>query len=872
MPLSVGDKLGPYEILAPIGAGGMGEVWKAHDPRLRRDVAIKVSVQQFSERFEREAHAIAALNHTNICQVYDVGPNYLVMEFIEGESPKGPMPLDEALRIARQIADALEAAHDKGITHRDLKPGNIKIKPDGTVKVLDFGLAKIHAGPASSGQNSPTLTIGMTQAGMILGTAAYMAPEQARGKETVDKRADIWAFGVVLYEMLTGKRLFQGEDVGEILASVIKEQPNLDEVPRQVRPLLKRCLEKDPKNRLRDIGDAFALVLDEAEPATPAELALAPRHRSWLPWCIAGFFLLALMPGNILHFREPIPPSPEPARFYIPVPDKGAFAGFPNPIISPDGRRVVFSVVTDGVTRLWVRMLDQIDPRPLAGTEGVGGLPFWSPDSRFIAFAVQDTLKKIEASGGPAESLCTLPAILLGGFWTNDGRIVFGTLTTGLFQVPAAGGSASQVTVLDPKRQEVNHSFPIMLPDGRNFLYFRNTTSTDTRGIYLGTFDTGIVSPDSEKQAPKRLLADGSSVVFAKSADQRATADGYVLFSREGTLMGRPFDSRRLEFSGDAVPIAEQVGGNGDFSVSSTGILVYATRVGAAGGRRLTWYDRKGRSLGNAGVAGVISELELAPDGMRVAAVRSSPSLPAIWIDEFARAVSNRIKPPDNSTRPVWSPDGNQIVFESGRNVYLKAASNAGNEMVLFKSERSTDPLDWSRDGRWLLYQETDPNTKHDLKVVPLESGKPVGKPIVFLQTGSDEREGKFSTDTRFIAYTSDESGRSEVYVASFPTPSLRVPISNGGGYQPRWRRDGKELLYFTGDAKLMSVDVTLGGTFKADIPKVLFQVPIFGGGASQQHRWDMTPDGQRFLINTIGGDVSAPLTLVENWMALLHK
>jgi serine/threonine protein kinase len=341
MPLSAGDKLGPYEILASIGAGGMGEVYRARDPRLNRDVAIKVSAAQFSERFEREAKAIAALNHPNICQIYDVGPNYLVMEFIEGEAPKGPMPLDEALRIAHQIADALEAAHEKGITHRDLKPGNIKIKPNGTVKVLDFGLAKIHASPASSGENSPTLTIGMTQASMILGTAAYMAPEQARGKENVDKRADIWAFGVVLYELITGKRVFQGEDVGEILAAVIKEQPNLDDAPQHVRPLLKRCLEKDPKKRLRDIGDMELLL---AEPTAPLVQTLpTPWHRSWLPWCTAAFLLLALMPANILYFRET--PAPHPlVRLDVDLGSGvslGSQAGA-DTIISPDGTRLVY--------------------------------------------------------------------------------------------------------------------------------------------------------------------------------------------------------------------------------------------------------------------------------------------------------------------------------------------------------------------------------------------------------------------------------------------------------------------------------------------------------------------------------------------------
>jgi eukaryotic-like serine/threonine-protein kinase len=368
MPLSIGDKLGPYEILAPIGKGGMGEVYRAHDSRLNRDVAIKVSSAQFSERFEREAKAIAALNHPNICQIYDVGPNYLVMEYIEGESPKGPMPLDEALRIARQIADALEAAHDKGITHRDLKPGNIKIKPDGTVKVLDFGLAKISVAPGSSGENSPTLTMGMTQAGMILGSAAYMAPEQACGKESVDKRADIWAFGVVLYELLTGKRMFTSEDVGEILAKVIRDEPDLAGVPAQVAPLLKRCLEKDPKKRLRDIGDAWALLVEEEQ----AKAAPSRSRFGAARWMAAtGVALVACAILAFVHFRE-APPEQRSVRFQIPALETSSTDFFK---LSPDGRLLAFTASG----RLWIRPLDSLQARPLPGTEGAGKL-FWSPD------------------------------------------------------------------------------------------------------------------------------------------------------------------------------------------------------------------------------------------------------------------------------------------------------------------------------------------------------------------------------------------------------------------------------------------------------------------------------------------------------------
>jgi Tol biopolymer transport system component len=889
MPLSAGTSLGPYEILAPIGAGGMGEVYKARDTKLDREVAIKVLPHLLAQdperlaRFEREAKVLAALNHPNIAQIYGLEQRALVMELVPGETLKGPLPLETALNYAKQIAEALEAAHEKGITHRDLKPANIMITPAGVVKILDFGMASVNQPSAASEgdpSNSPTLTMRATQAGMIMGTAAYMSPEQAAG-QTVDRRADIWAFGVVLWEMLTGQRLFTGDTIAHILADVLRAPIDFEKLPKEtppaIRDLLRRCLDRDVRNRLQWIGEArIAIQKYVADPkggAKASEQAEA-RPTKFLWPAVAAMLGVAAAVLSFVHFREMPPPAPEPARFQIPAPNKGALAGFPDPTISPDGRRVVFPAVTEGVTRLWVRALDQLEPRPLAGTEGVSGLPFWSPDSRFIAFGVQGTLKKVEASGGPPQSLCSLPGTLLGGLWTGDGRIVFGTLTTGLFQVAAAGGAASPVTLLDPKRHEVNHAFPALLPDGRHFLYTRSTANAETRGIYLGTLEAGTRNPGPEQQAPKRLLAEASSVVLARSLDPHITGGGHVLFSREGTLMAQPFDSLRLEFSGDAVPIAEQVGGSGDFSVSSTGVLVYATRVGAGGARRLTWYDRQGKSLGTAGAPGLTGELELAPDGTRVAVVRTVPNgQPTTWVDEFARGVSNRITPPDKSVRPVWSPDGNRLVFESASNISLKAASNAGNEEVLFKFERPTDSLDWSRDGRWFLYQETDPKTKHDLWALPMEPGKPAGKPVPFLQTTADEREGKFSPDGRFVAYVSDESGMYEVYVASFPVPSLRVLISNGGGSQPRWRRDGKELLYFTPDAKLMSVDVTLGGTFKAGVAKVVFQAPIYGGGATAQHRWDMTADGQRFLINTVGGggDVSA-LTLVENWTALLRK
>ena len=872
----------------------MGEVYRARDTKLNRDVALKILPDPFASdperlaRFTREAQVLASLNHPNIAQIYGVEDRAIVMELVEGNTladrvHNGPLSLTESLTIARQIADALESAHEKGVVHRDLKPANVKVRDDGTVKVLDFGLAtalQANVREPGAGANSPTLTLGATQAGIILGTAAYMAPEQAEGKQ-VDRRADIWSFGVVLYEMLTGKRLFQADTVPLTLADVLRAPIDFNALsgstPAKVGELLQRCLDRDVKSRLRDMGEARVTIQKYlANPVAEAGRRAAPQSGLSRYW-IAAALVLALAAGTLafVHFREQPLSPPEPARFQIPLPDKGTPASFPNPAISPDGRRIVFPAVTEGVPRLWVRALDQLEPRPLAGTEGVAGLQFWSPDSRFIAFAVQGTLKKVEASGGPPQSLCNLPSTLLGGFWTRDGRIVFGTLTGGLFQVAAASGTASPLTVLDAKRQEISHAFPVLLPDGRHFLYRRAAQKPEDSGIFLSAIEQGTGNLGPAQPASKRLLADASSLAFGRTLDARLPGRDYALFSREGVLMAQPFDNTRLEFSGEAVPIAEQVGGNGDFSVSSTGVLVYATSAGAGGQRRLVWYDREGKPVGTAGAPGLLYELELAPDDTRVAAVRltsSSAAIRAIWIEEFARGVSNRITPPEASVRPVWSPDGTRVVFESASDISLKAASNAGNAEALVKLERPRDPLDWSRDGRWLLYQERDPKTKYDLWALPMKAEKPSGKPVVFLQTASDEREGKFSPDGRFVAYVSDESGRAEVYVASFPDPSLRIPISNGGGYQPRWRRDGKELLYFASDTRLMSVDVTLGGAFKAGVPKVLFRAPILGGGAAMPHYWDMTADGQRFLINSIAGNISAPFTLIQNWAALLNK
>src|SRR5579863_8377831 len=642
MPLLAGEQLGPYEILALIGAGGMGEVYRARDPRVNRDVAIKVSAAQFTERFEREARAIAALNHPNICTLYDVvisknAPNYLVMEYVEGEAPKGPMPLEEALRVASQIAAALEAAHEKNIVHRDLKPANIKIKPDGTVKVLDFGLAKVTEPEAEGGgTNSPTLTIGMTEAGMILGTAAYMSPEQARGKK-VDKRADIWAFGVVLYEMLTGRRLFAGDEVGDILAAVIKDEPRWDGVPAKVRPLLERCLEKDPKRRLRDIGD-MNLLLDI--PVGGGPVRLGGGRARLLPWIVATGFAVIAAVLALVHFRE-APPEQHSTRFEI-----AAKADVQDVALSPDGRYLAFTASD----RLWVRPLDSLESRALAGTEDAR-FPFWSPDSAFLGFSAAGKLKRIAAAGGPAQTLCDAPAYR-GGTWNRDGVIVFAPNSTGaLYRVSAAGGVPAPVT--KPAGSD-SHRFPEFLPDGRHFLFVTAAlTITEAGGIYIGSLDG----------TAERLLPEVSHAAY--SPPNGFSRTGHLLFVRDGTLMAQAFDPERRRMTGEAFPIAEQVSvnlgvpGSAIFSVSGPGTLVWGTGTGK---RQLLWRDRTGKRLSLIGTPGEIAFELLSPDEKKVAFVSGgfggTAGASDIWVHDLTRNTTSRFTfGPGITLAPIWSPD-----------------------------------------------------------------------------------------------------------------------------------------------------------------------------------------------------------------------
>ena len=616
---AAGSNLGPYEIVSAIGAGGMGEVYRARDPRVGRDVAIKISAEQFNERFDREVRAVAALNHPNICSLYDVGPNYLVMELVEGQTlaeriEQGAIPLEESLTLARQIADALEAAHEKVIVHRDLKPGNIKIKPDGTVKVLDFGLAKVGGTPAISSDDSPTLSVAQTAAGVILGTAAYMSPEQARGKP-VDKRADIWAFGVVLYEMLTGMRLFSGDTISDTLAAVLRAEPEWDRVPAKARRLLRTCLQKNLKQRLADISDA-KLLLDD----TP-EFAQAPAKQSWLARGLAAVFLLAFVIVSFVHFREK-PLVLDPMRFQVPLPEKVNFSTTGAFALSPDGRRLAFYAVgTDGVTRLWIRPIDSLEARPLPGTENPSSSPFiWSPDSRFIAFGTTGGLNKIDISSGSAQPICNVRGTVVGGYWSTENEIIFGSQSGGLLRVSAVGGEPTLLTKPDQSRKETYHAMPVLLSDGRHFLYKRNSDRIENAGIYAGSMDA-----KPEEQGTRLLLATETGVVYVPSAN---SGQGQLLYLRGGTLMTQAFDEKRLQLAGEPVRIAERVGSfrdGGYFSASTNGILIYRTGGSETNIFRLTWFDRQGKVLSRAGEPGNYLGMALSPDGMS-AAIRQADS------------------------------------------------------------------------------------------------------------------------------------------------------------------------------------------------------------------------------------------------------
>jgi serine/threonine protein kinase/Tol biopolymer transport system component len=898
MTLATGTKLGRYEIRSKIGEGGMGEVYRARDGKLNRDVAIKVLPASLSEnadrlnRFEQEAQAAGALNHPNILAVYDVGMHdeapYVVSELLAGESLKdrlhdGSIAQRKAIDYAIQVAHGLAAAHEQGIVHRDVKPDNLFITKDDRVKILDFGIAKLVAPPAEGiGQTDVATRKVHTDPGSVIGTVGYMSPEQVRGR-AVDHRSDIFSFGAVLYEMLSGRRAFHGDSAVETLNAILKEEPpELTTTNRSITPALERvvwhCLEKSPERRFQSATDiAFALESLSSTSAVSGETATvisSPFGRSritkHLPWIAAGVLLIALLvvlPFAIAHFRSAPTSHPSAVRAMIPAPENAHLLSFNNMAVSPDGLRLAFVAIgANGLQSLWLRPLGALSAQPLAGTEGAIS-PFWSPDSRFIGFFANGKLKKIDAAGGPPQTLCDAPNGR-GGTWNGDGVIVFAPdIYSPLYRVPQAGGTPVPLP-LDKSRKEKVYHFPYFLPDGRHFLYRAGVTTAYARdagnGVYVGSLDSNEY---------KLILKDDTYAVYAS---------GHLLFWRDGALMAQPFDAQSLQLSGEAVPIAEQVLMNlsevrAIFSVSENGVLVFQSGRSGGAATKITWFERDGKQAGQSGEPAFGASPHISPDGQRVALMLFDIQVGStdIWLYDSALSRKTRFTfDPAFDSNPIWSPDGNRIAFNSDRkarlkyDLYLKDASGARNEELLFESNEYKRPTSWSADGRFLAYTSSDgPNGKGDIWVLPFSGER---KPFPFLQTAQfDEERARFSLDGRFVAYDSDESGSRQVYVTSFPGPGGKLQVSTNGGEDPLWRKDGKEL-FFLFEGKLMAAEVKANGS-SLDIGNARLLFDAHSGFGPYAH-YDVTADGKRFLVATLGEGGSVPMTLVVNWTADLKK
>jgi Tol biopolymer transport system component len=852
--LSPGTLLGPYEILAPLGAGGMGEVYRARDTKLKREVALKVLPQAFANdpdrmaRFQREAEMLASLNHPNIAAIYGVEDRALVMELVEGDSPKGPLPLDEAWNIGSQIAAALEYAHDKGIVHRDLKPANIKITPDGVVKLLDFGLAKAFTNeretPASTGENSPTLTMAATEVGMILGTAAYMSPEQAKGK-SVDKRADIWAFGVVLYELLTGERLFKGDDVSETLAQVLTKQPDWEKVPAKARRLLKDCLEKDPKQRLRDIGDAKRLLADEARPSE------SPRRS--IPWIIAAGVLAAVaIAASSIPWRATRPVDRPLMRLSLDLGPDAVAGQFTTTAISSDGARLVFPIKSPGGKQvLATRLLNETKPTLLSGTDN-GRDPFFSPDSQWIGFFADGKMKKISIQGGAPVVLCDA-ADARGANWGEDGNIVVALNTTGaLSRVPSKEGTPQPVTKL---QGAVTHRWPQYLPGGEAVLF--------TLSAFTYAFEDASIAAVSLKTGQTKTLVHGG--YFGRYLPT-GDATGHLVYIHDGVLFAVPFDPTRLELRGAAVPLLEDLAGDpnsgaGQFSFSGvpSGPGTFMYRTGKVSGQSypVSWLDHSGKTQPLIATPGFYLAPRFSPDGQRLALAQIAGNNIGIFVYDWQRDTMSRLTFDNQQTiYPTWSPDGKHIVFyfrsATGHGLGWVRADGAGQTQRLLESKNPLVPYSFFPDGRRLAYYELDPDSGRDLWTLALDVSNPdhpkPGKPELFLRTPSNEMSPAVSPDGRRIAYQSDESGKFEVYVRPFPGPGGKWQISNAGGTLPIWSRDGRDLSFQGPDNRIMVTGYTAtGDSFVAGKPRLWSdqQLQAVGGLLN----YDLAPDGKRFAV-----------------------
>jgi Tol biopolymer transport system component len=885
MRLAPGTRLGPYEVVAPLGAGGMSEVYRAKDTRLGREVAIKVLPEHLTAnpeilaRFEREARTISSLNHPHICTLYDVGREgdveYLVMELVEGETlaqrlERGPLPTTEILKLGIQIADALDRAHRAGIVHRDFKPGNVMLTKSGA-KLMDFGLARAGVAPGAGGAagsgsagvtvaaltQSPTVASPLTAEGTLVGTFLYMAPEQLEGRET-DVRSDLWAFGCVLYEMATGRRAFEGKSQASLIGSIMHSEPAplvtaAPLAPPALDSLIRACLAKDPDERVQTAHDVklqLTWIASAGSQSGVAAPALPKRavSREPIAWAVAA---LAIAAAAFIAWRSGAPPRAAVGlqiRFTMPMPSGVNPQNMPR--ISPDGRYVAFQAVDSlNRTMIWVRPLNSLAVNPLPGTEG-SLTPFWSPDSRYLGFVAGGKLKRIPVGGGPADVICDAPTGS-DGSWSKDGVILFdGAGSDPIRRVSAAGGVAAEEMPGDTAHEA---GWPAFMPDGKHYFY----SLIDKNGVtdaYLGTLG-------SKKGA--RLGITGSRVEYSP--------DGYLLFARDRSLLAQRFDAGSRKLVGDPFPIAEDlpVAGNGlaNFSVSGNGILVY--RATGSPRSRLVWLDRDGREVQELEGAADYRAPALSPDGNRIAIRRNNGTNLDIWIVDPARGTTTRFTfDPGQDGNPLWSPDGSQIAWSSDRDgifgFWIKSASGMGADQLVTKVAGDGAATDWSRDGKYVLYQATSPQTGADIYLIPMTGSDHTPKPL--LNSPFNEVRARFSPDGRWIAYQSNESGRAEIYAASFTGPAGKWQISTSGGTDPAWSHDSGELFFISSDQHFMEVPIQAGATFTPGTPRMLFRVLPETG--VRRNVYDVSPDGKRFLFLLPVGDTNTPMTVAVNWHA----
>jgi eukaryotic-like serine/threonine-protein kinase len=894
MPILTGKRLGPYEILSAIGAGGMGEVYQAHDTKLGRDVAIKVLPEAFAHdperlsRFQREAKMLAALNHPNIATIYGLehsdGANYLVMELVPGHTlaervSAGPTPIQEAIAIAVQIAEALEAAHEKGVIHRDLKPANVKVTPEGKVKVLDFGLAKAFANDGGLDlSQSPTLTGMASEEGRILGTPAYMSPEQARGLP-VDKRTDIWAFGCVCYEMLTGRTPFAGQTISDMLAAVLEREPDWSRLPEalpvNIHRMLQRCLEKDSKRRLRDMGDA-RFDLDEASvdgPMFPPSTSAVIRHkyREYLGWAAAALLLLVVGTAAPFLHRVAVNPVDLPiVRTAIELPDnqKLATGDSAYPLaVSSSGSMLAYVSEQEGRTQLYVRELSALEPKVIPGTAGAMH-PFFSPDGQWVGFFASGALQKAAVAGGAPLRICNVPGVSVGAAWGPDNTIVLALRGSGLFKVNATGGTLQPLADTNPA------AWPEILPDGKTVLFTTGFNAIATIPLSGGAKRIVARTTDSPLKGPV-VLGTGSGTGGGIEQAQFVSS-GYLIYGQSpGIVRALPFDLASLEPRGSPVSLVDSVeqarnGGGVYFAVSQSGLLVYAS----TGDRhQLVWVDRNGTVTPISTDREAFRIPRLSPDGKRIAvAINDETRRSDIWIYDGERGTKNRLTTEYHNLQPVWSPDGAHITFSSAGGLVEMPVDGSGTKEILLSRVRTRSqlavgtnayPTSWSPDGQNLMFQADE----LDLWVLP-RGVNSVPRPL--LVRSSNDFEGQFSPDGRWVAYVSDESGRYEVYVGRYPDFANRVAISTDGGLYPRWSRNERELFYRQGDA-LMAVTVDTKQGFRAEKPRRLFAGQFSGAGRDTS--FDVATDGRRFvMVKSDEASTLRQLTVVQNWFEELKQ